>query len=149
MISDEDTDGGGGSPTGYLSASRNQTVSVGLSPPPGTSVLPETRLSPQDFLPHRAPQCFQKTKLSPQDFLPHQAPQCFQKTKLSPQDFLSLRLWLQSPDSAHTLWVPPPVRGSGLETRSFLKDKGRNHRGNRSVDANTQTWGHGVSRPPS
>ena len=43
MISDEDTDGGGGSPTGYLSATRDQTVSAGLSPPPGTSVLPEDK----------------------------------------------------------------------------------------------------------
>lgn len=43
MISDEDTDGGGGSPTGNLSASRDQTVSAGLSPPPGTSVLPEDK----------------------------------------------------------------------------------------------------------
>lgn len=37
-----------------------------------------------------------------------------------------------------TLKVAPPVQGSGLEMRSFLEGKGRNRRGNRSVDANTQ-----------
>ena len=71
---------------------------------------------------------------------PTEAPRCFQKTKPSPQDFLSLRLWLQSPDSVHTLRVPLPVQGSGLETCSFLEDKDRNRRGNRSVDA-TPTMG--------
>ena len=37
-----------------------------------------------------------------------------------------------------TLKVATPVQGSGLEMHSFLEGKGRNRRGNRSVDANTQ-----------
>lgn len=84
-----------------------------------------------------------ETRLSPQDFLPHRAPQCFQKTKLSPQDFLSLRLWLQSLDLGTPCGSPGLSRAQDWKLAAS-EDKGRDHRGNRSIDADTQTWGHGV-----
>ena len=47
-----------------------KTQTVEVAPPPGTSVLPETKLSPWDFLPHRAPQCFQRPDCLRRTFSP-------------------------------------------------------------------------------